>query len=569
MRTLQLPLVVLVAWFVGGGWTPADAAEPQVTKDVSPVPGENSLTSLNAYRDSDGRWMVSFTYFYTGSPHPAWLSITLGPEPGTPAADDDNAAREYGFAEAPTLELGRHQVVLPLKRSNFTTEAYVTRQVTAKLWAPRMITRESIAEARGKAVPIALVLASQQINQIIEWPDLATWSVEDMYASKSPNELLDHAIQRIDAGDEWSLSQAKRVLERLIAKKPTFDAAYVELARVAMKSNWGPEGLHQAEALLQSALRISPDSANAKILLGYVYAHQKRYQRAESLFAEAATTGTNNLWLWTNWGEVLTMQGKVEQGIDKYRKATSHPRTFDTYDRARLDAYWHLIALLEKRGDIDGQESFYRQRAEEYGPGNCYYAGYARFVLRERGDARRATTLARSAMDGGVCQEPDAREVLGLANYLAWAEAPAESRAQFLNQAYVYLPIGPRPIYLLATSEKTTVAIRKLLETGESIDQRDNNNWNALAYAVLAKNYSAQSRLVRLGARTDSLVGSEKVPVALLPVFQNDADGVRLMRKLGVDYSKVHYHGASILGHVKRSGNRELLEAMGPRANAL
>jgi Tfp pilus assembly protein PilF len=75
-----------------------------------------------------------------------------------------------------------------------------------------------------------------------------------------------------------------------------------------MKSNWGPEGLRQAENLLHSALQINPASVNAQVLLGYVYAHQGRSQATETLFKEASRIETKNLWLWTNWGEMYAMQ---------------------------------------------------------------------------------------------------------------------------------------------------------------------------------------------------------------------------------------------------------------------
>jgi Tfp pilus assembly protein PilF len=128
-----------------------------------------------------------------------------------------------------------------------------------------------------------------------------------------------------------------------------------------MKSNWGPEGLHQAEKLLASALQIRPDSVNAKILLGYVYAHQGRHKQSEALFVDASQTDTKNLWLWSNWGEVLVMQGKLEPAIQKYREAVKRPREHDTYDRARLDAYAHLLPLLEQRKDLDGMEALLKQ----------------------------------------------------------------------------------------------------------------------------------------------------------------------------------------------------------------
>ncbi|MCB1624915.1 MAG: tetratricopeptide repeat protein, partial [Pseudomonadales bacterium] len=135
------------------------------------------------------------------------------------------------------------------------------------------------------------------------------------------------------------------------------DAAYVELARVAMRENWGPDGLHHAENLLESALQIRPDNSNAKILLGYVYTHQGQLGKAEQLFVDAAKADPPNLWLWANWGELLVKQDKPDEAIAKYRVAVTRPMTHDTYDRARADAYRNLIQLLERRRDLDGVEA--------------------------------------------------------------------------------------------------------------------------------------------------------------------------------------------------------------------
>ena len=259
------------------------------------------------------------------------------------------------------------------------------------------------------------------------------------------------------------------------------------------------------------------------------------------------------------------MQDKIDLGMEKYRQAITHPRTNDTYDRARLDAYQHLIALFEKRNDLKAAEEMYRQRAEEF---DCSKPDYGRFLLERRGDANQAIALARKAVDGH-CQGSQVREVLGLAYYTAWANGEAAGQGEYLNQAHVYLPVGPRLLFLLAASERTAVALKKLIATGESIDQPDNRNWTALALAVMERDYSAATRLVRLGARPGRPAGPNDMPVALLPVMTRDIEGIRLMRKLGVDYSKVTYQGISILDQVGRTGDRQLLNEVDPRANRL
>jgi ankyrin repeat protein len=123
--------------------------------------------------------------------------------------------------------------------------------------------------------------------------------------------------------------------------------------------------------------------------------------------------------------------------------------------------------------------------------------------------------------------------------------------------------MGARTLYLLATSERMIPAIRKLIATGESIEQRDNRKWNALAHALKERDYLAVPRLVRLGSRVDSVVGYDDMPVSIIPVIQDDPEGIRLMKKLGVNYGSLKFHGVSIFEQIKRSGNQKLIDAIG------
>ncbi len=45
--------------------------------------------------------------------------------------------------------------------------------------------------------------------------------------------------------------------------------------------------------------------------------------------------------------------------------------------------------------------------------------------------------------------------------------------------------------------------------------------------------------------------------------LSGDAAGVRVMRKLGVNYSKLRYRGATALDFAKQQGNQALLAALG------
>jgi len=525
----------------------SSAENPAGSPKPPPLAGTDSVSGLHVDQKKAGVWTAEFDYFYTGEPPNAALAVELIPQSGSPLG--------LGGAEQYQTFLQR-----PLRGANHAS-------VEIRYPGAQQRTLKVVVTIRSQMFS-PVVVARQQIDKVIDWPDFQTWVRDQQVAKASPEENFNRAVALIDSEEEPQLNEARSILERLIGDNPKFDAGYVELARVAMKLHGVPEGLHQAETLLSSSLQIRPDSVNAKILLGYVYAHEQHFAKAEALFAQAATTNTNNLWLWSNWGELLLMEGKTDQAIVKYRQAIAHPMTHDTYDRARATAYSQLLNLLKARKDPDGMEVLYKQRVAEFGPGSCYTADYARFLLDVRGNTQAAIDLATGALHQN-CDDTESREILGLAQYVKWAATTGPISAESLNQARIFLPAGPKPLYLLATSDRTTPAAKKLIAVGEPIDQQDNEKLTALAYALQNQDLAAARRLLTLGAHPDTPVGATGLPVALLPVLSADADAVRMLRQSGVNYSKITFRGATALEIAKRIGDPALIDALGGKQTDL
>lgn len=529
-------LTLLLGYVYKPYWYPLIAGTPVRPAEEPPLPGKNSISGLTVKQDAAGKWKASFDYFYTGKPRYAHFSIELLTRPGMTERDNTFPNAVFGAM----ADRGQHHASVDI---HYPGSEGISRQVLVRL----------LSHETGKVAAV-----TERVDKVIAWPSFRTWMQDEQFANSTPEQMLNRAIGLIDGGQS---KEAKPILERLISKDPKLEQGYIELARVAMKTNWGPEGLHQAESLLDSALQIRPDSANAKILLGYVYAHQKKFAKAEALFADAAAANPPNLWLWSNWGEVLAMQGKFEPAAVKYRETITRPMTHDTYDRARADAYTHLLALLERKKDIDGMEALYKQRVDEFGPSSCYSADYSRFLLLQRGNAPAAIDLAQRALNLN-CEDSDSRQVLGLANYVLWSQTAGPQRNESLNQARIYLPPGPMPLYLLATHERTAAAAQKLIASGEQIDQRDNDKLNALAYALQHEDLAAAKRLLKLGAKTDAPVGYDDMPVALIAVMSGNVEAIRLMQQFGVDYSKLRYRGATAFDFAKETGDSRMQEAL-------
>lgn len=256
------------------------------------------------------------------------------------------------------------------------------------------------------------------------------------------------------------------------------------------------------------------------------------------------------------------MQHKENQAIGKYREVLARPMSHDAYDRAREVAYISLLTILDRRHELDGMEALYKQRIADFGPHDCYSSEYARFMLQVRGDAQGAIDIARRGLDENCVGAP-ARQVLGLAEYVKWATTSGPEQAESLSQARIYLPAGPMPLYLLARDERNGVAIKKLIATGEHIDELDSDRQTALSYALRHGDLGATRRLLALRANPDMLVGFEEIPVALLPVMQGNVEGVRLLREHGVNYSKLRYRGITAFDFARQNGDEKLLQALG------
>lgn len=509
---------------------------------AQPLPATNALSNLTVERNERGNWVASVEYAYTGQPPNAYLVLSQV------VTTEMQAAQEMKNSSM-ALRPGRARVLIPINNPD-PSQMYVTQKVAARLEAP----------FGGKS------LITVSVDHRIQWPDPAKAEVEQAIAAGKPEAIIQKAVEWIDSGHEYQLKDARRLLQALVDQSPRTEMAYVELARVAMKTNWNSSGLREAEALINSALQIKPDSANAKVLLGYVYAHQGRYKEAEALLAQAAAANPPNLWLWANWGEVLVMQGKLDAGIAKYREAIQRPPTRDTYDRARQDAYENLLQLLQQRQDLGGMEALYKQRMQDYPGIECFSVEYARFLVLPRNDPAGAHAVLRQ-FSAPACPEPRKQLVEGLVRYVAWAQgSPGPDKADLLRQARVFHPVSPSLFYELASSEHGVPVARQLLAAGERIGMQDERKLDALAYALRRGETSIARRLLQMGASPLAEVGHEKMPVALLPVLSRDVASIRLMRRAGVDYTKLRYQGTTAVEHARQQGDAKLLEALDPKS---
>lgn len=520
----------------------------------------DAITNLRVNQDANGRWVA--TCEVTLGPKRSWrllmIEAALEPKGGT--------RNQSTFTTAPLqAKAGPQTSTFELPRPEIYTDVYKPERGYIERQYSPVQTEWVVATLRGTGTNGQTFEISKAVKQTIRWPDKSIWDADQAIRREGAAASLAKAVQLIDEGTQDSLGRARVLLERLLLSDGKLTPAYIEMARVAMKANWGPEGLAQARRYLDSALNIAPASVNALILRGYVSAHQGRYKEAEADFQIAARSNPRNLWLWANWGELLVMQGKKDQAINMYRKAVDHPPTHDTYDRARADAYGKLITLYEGKHEVNALEEMHRNRVRDFGDVGCYLVTYAMFEIQEKNDPDVAIDLLKdtSQID---CQEEGSKEAIGMAYYLKWSRASTPQRMNDLNRARVYFPVSARLFYAMASHANTMAAATALVKSGESVDQKDNSGMTALAYALERRDHDTARGLVKIGASPAAKIGEQAVPVALIPVFNDDIEGIRLMKKLGVKYSTISFQGMTAMSYARRMGNKRMLDVLGSQS---
>lgn len=504
-------------------------------------PGESKIKSIDVIKGDDGLFYADVTYFYNGSElaPPSLRVLANSPDPKSHLYYDED--------QRALAEKGEHTTRIEIKRPPTPDKAFTSNKLKVSL------ENDTFLENGKSAMNV-----EKETDYLIEWPDSHHYNQNRDFNRKALNELYTEAVDLIDQASNTALQQAKKNLERALLKEPTYVDAYPELARISMKSNWGPEGLKQAETYLKTGLTLQKDHVNSHVLLGYVYTHQARFNEAEQEFKTAEKLGTNNLWLWANWGELNVLQRNNERAVETYLKAIAAPRPYNTFDKARLDAYRKLFGLLDSREGLVKADELYAKRAEEYPNQPCFHSDYAAFRITKYEDYQVAISASRRAIDAG-CNSVESRQIMGVANYMAWANTSGDQREAYLAQAQVFFPESPVLLYQLSKHDSTSKVLNELKQQFISVDTKDNNNLNALAYALMDNDIASARRLIALGASHTELVSDQEYPVALIPVFYQHTEGIQLLLESGVNLSALKYRGISALGYAEQLNNPEIL----------
>lgn len=208
-------LVAVLSWFFL--WP---LAEPIITQYV-PLAGKTDISAIEVGQSPGGKWMATISYFYTGRPENAYLSVRLLGDPNEANGQINNQMNSLTRAVR-----GSHRVTIEISRP------LLEQEVKAKKVIAELISR-----------PQGEVGASRGVARDVYWPDRSTWDIDNEIATKSLDEVLKRAIALTDAGDTVSLIKARAVVRRLIAKDSKFQPAIDETVRIASKAIWERENV--------------------------------------------------------------------------------------------------------------------------------------------------------------------------------------------------------------------------------------------------------------------------------------------------------------------------------------
>ncbi len=508
------------------------------------LPGANAIRGVHV-EERNGTYVARVNYFYRGDFEPGILRVS-------PVVSKNSASTTNPQHFRP-LQRGQHEVEILLRRDYVIGSPSTTRLLRVEM-------------TQGRSGPVKI---AKHFDQPLDWPGYEGYAS----AQRQPQdiaELYERAVAEIDHGARNSLEAGKQKLEKILNQDPRFVPAFPELARYHMKTNWGPEGLAQAERFLLSGLEIDPFHSNSHVLLGYVFAHQRRYDEAGAALEKAEELGTENLWLWANWGELLAMQGQFDAAIGKYEQAVANDRPYNTYDRARLNAYLRLIELQLAKKNLEAVDSLYRKRSDEYKRRYCFANDYAEFRLRWFGDADTAIAQAQKALDSPCRDKDTSRAILGAANYFNWRATrdTAPERAKiYRNKARLFFAEGPALLYWLAQSDQMVSVIGALAEDNVSVDATDNEGRTALAYALQNADQRAAERLIEVGANINYRIGEDRLPLLFIPVVNNDVALVKLLLDRDADPGITVYGSVSLLQFAEQIGHSRIAALLKQRIN--
>ncbi len=209
---LALRIAIAVAVGVVFWFTAWPTFWPMVAAAL-PYEGKSEIQEVTVTEDPfTRRWSAVIRYEHDG-----WRGATVQTRASASGHQPTSFARET----RPAMK-GQHRIVVPLPRP-FIRDALTTDEVVVEM---------------VRTGPEPKVVAAHRIKAPITWPDSETWHLDGKVLA-SPAAALQSAQALVAKGDLRSLVEARRLLQRLLARDPKSQPAIEELTKIATLAPWG------------------------------------------------------------------------------------------------------------------------------------------------------------------------------------------------------------------------------------------------------------------------------------------------------------------------------------------
>ncbi len=398
----------------------------------------------------------------------------------------------------------------------------------------------------------------------IDWDEIALNKDDGMLLI----ELVDSATSLVDQGGK-ALKLAKFIIDKVIDAEPNNQDIYIELARYYMKSKpFGvkSEGVLMAEQVLKSSIQINDQHANTHVLLGYVYVWTEQFELALKHFQMATKLGTENTWLYTNWGQMYDKQGDLKNAIHYYEIAASTELRGVSSDRAIWMAadYLHPIYLKnnEYKKALDLAESTY----SKFPSRSCFKASALEVKALYLDLYQEVIAEIENSSDLG-CKKI-LNHVKSLGYLRLWAKESNESteaikyyiKALTINSDYVDLVSS-------VSHYKFSDEVLPKLAKKQGLEVRDANDFTALAKAISTGNVNSVRRLIDAGADVNVIVTPQKLSLLFLGVLSKNTEILALLMEKGVDVQHKSFQGITALDLARYYGLSEVIELLETNKN--
>ena len=385
----------------------------------------------------------------------------------------------------------------------------------------------------------------------------------DLLASKIESDsdqiekMYQKAYRLIDTNKKKNIIYAKTILDKIIADDPDFTRAYIELARYYMKTakSFKVDGLENAERVLLLAKSIDPDLADTMVLLGYVYTHMEKFEEAVVEFERADQLGTDNLWLYANWGELYSKQEYLDEAISMYYKVANKTDALPRNHNAKNSAHYQLTKLLVEQKRYEEADEVYTAYAKKTPRKECSLLKQAELRVFYRGDFDGAIESYMQAKKLGCKKESQA---LSIAYFLKWNHSKENKNAKDTQSNYrraeALAPTNSELMAILSMYEVTQVLIPQLVELGRDIDSVNARGLSPLSVLVSEGNLPSVKRILRHGANVNHRGGSQEVSPLMIAVVTGNLEMVKLLLEHKADVNQLLPDGNQLEGWARANG---------------